>query len=411
MPSLAYVGSKAAASSIFYGLFNGQNGDAVYAIGAATRTGGPTTGVWSEYASNPVLTHGTGWESAHVKDPCLLWDGAQYVLYYSGYNGTGYQIGRATAASHQGPWTKYGSNPVLAFGAGGSFDESGLYVATVLHEPADTGKEWKVWYGATDASGNQTVGYAYSTNGTSFTKVGKVLDVGAGGAWDHFGISPNAIIKLSTTYYLFIAGRGSSGSPYNWQGGYATFTNPSGTYTKYASNPTIKHRSADSGTSTAFSSNIAVGATQVPMADTSPFHVGEAVVLVDGDGVSIPEIFYIVTLNSGTLLTLDHATVGAFRSGGGVFRSVPYNSVIARSILPNGADYEVLGTVFQPVEDLSVPGTKLREGSFGWVQTGALTGNWTYNYVAGQGLFFPLYSGSTGWHQYSAENPSVIAAP
>ncbi len=409
MPSLGYVGSATASTPLFYCLFNGQNGDGVYAIGAATRTGS-TSGTWAEYASNPVLIHGSGWESAHVKDPCLIWDGSQYVLYYSGYNGSVYQIGRATATAHTGSWTKYASNPVVAVGAGGSVDEDGCSFPTVLYEPADTGLEWKMWYRAKDASGNLTVCYAHSSNGLAWTKVGKVLDVGAGGTWDDVGVLPGAIYKISSTYYLFYGGYQSASILHKWQGGYATFTSPTGTYTKYASNPTFLSRFNDSGTTVVPTTNIGIGDTQINLADTSPFSVGEPVILAMA--TSIAETFYIKTIDSSTLLTLDHATLSAYTGGGKVFRSFAYDSVIPRSVLSTATGYEAMGALFQPIDDLTQPATVLREGSFGWTQS-VVTGNWTYSYVAGQGLFFPLYSSASAaaWHQYSAENPSVIAAP
>jgi predicted GH43/DUF377 family glycosyl hydrolase len=89
-------------------LYNGTDTTGNYQIGAMSSSDGST---WTKYASNPILSPTSGWESSSVKDPWMLWDGSQYVMYYSGYNGTTFKIGRATAPAYTGPWTRYGSNP------------------------------------------------------------------------------------------------------------------------------------------------------------------------------------------------------------------------------------------------------------------------------------------------------------
>lgn len=389
-------------TGVYYALFNGQSGDGEYKIGAATRT----NGVWSEYASNPVLTKGTGWEADLVKDPCLVWDGSQYVVYYAGYSGTVYTIGRATASSHEGTWTKYGSNPVLNVGTAGAFDDAGVSFPTVLYESSDTGKEWKMWYGANDGS-TSTIGYAHSTDGLSWTKVGKVLDVGTSGDFDDVDILPGAIYKDGSTYYLFYGGRQNT-SDNKWQGGYATFTNPEGTYTKYASNPVLLSRFNDAPFPSGFTSDPSPGQAVVVVSDTSKFNLGEPVVVVDGDTTA--ENFYVVSKTS-TDLTLDHNITGTFTnaSSGGV-RPFAFISTFPRSVLSRTGGYELFGTPFQPVEDLGQPASKLWEGAFEW-RASALTGTWSYYYVEGRGLLFPLSPNGASWHSRSAENPSVIVAP
>jgi hypothetical protein len=385
-----------------YALFNGEPGTGEYAIGAATYDGA----TWTEYASNPVLQKGSGWESGHVKDPMLLWDGSQYVCYYAGYNGSQYQIGRATATTYSGPWTKYASNPVLALGAGGAFDDNGLAFPTVLYEPDDVSKPWKMWYRADDGSNHLTIGYAHSTDGLAWTKVGKVLDVGTGGAWDDAWVQPCTVVKVGATYYLFTGGASSVTQPHFWQGGLVTFTDPEGTYTRDAGNPLLKARFNDSGTTLTPTADIALGATQVHLTDTSAFNIGEPVVLADDDTTA--ETFYVTALNSSTVLTLDHAvSTGTYTAAHGfVFRSFAWTSIIPRTVRATVSGYEAFAAVFQPVDDLLQPASYLWEGSFR-LTAAALTGPWSYDYVAGRGLLFPFTSAA--WHARSAENPSVIS--
>ena len=152
-----------AADTSLEALYNGTDGVVdPYQIGAATFDGS----TWTVYGSNPVIAPGGGgtWDDAHVKDPALDWDGSQYVVWYAGHNGTEWAIGRATASSITGTWTKDATNPVFEKDAGPAFDDSGVLFPVVLHEPSDTGKEYKLWYGGDPGGGGATtVGYAYSS--------------------------------------------------------------------------------------------------------------------------------------------------------------------------------------------------------------------------------------------------------
>lgn len=233
-----YVGLINAASSAAY----------AYTIGAITSTDGAAT---FTPGSGALISAGSGgqWDDVHVKDPSLVWDGAQFVCYYSGFDGSAYRIGRATCATLTGSWTKYGSNPVLDLGGGGAFDEDGLSFPAVLYEPADTGAEWKMWYcgfpnGAT--AGNpqgQLVGYATSSDGLSWTKHGAVLAAGGSGAFDEWGTSMGAVLKIDATYHLLYGGWNTS---LKMHSGHASCTDPLGTYTKH-------------GTIAGYTGNLAVG--------------------------------------------------------------------------------------------------------------------------------------------------------
>jgi len=99
--------------------------------------------------SSPVFQKtGAGWESSHVKDPWILWDGSQFVIFYAGYDGTNYRIGRATAPDWAsvlaGTITRYGSNPIIGLGASGQFDEA------MAAYPI-------VWYDASAPNGHKVV--------------------------------------------------------------------------------------------------------------------------------------------------------------------------------------------------------------------------------------------------------------
>lgn len=388
-----------------YGLYNGKDVANLYAIGAATR---PDGSAWTKYGSNPVLQAGTAgtWDDGGVKDPWLLHIDGAYVMYYSGYDGSTYRIGRATAASHEGPWTKYASNPVLDLGTGGSFDDDGVAFARVLYEPFDAGREYKMWYsGISAADGKFRIGYAYSSDGISWTKHGMVIDVGAGGSWNDEGVGLPCPIKVGSTYCIFAAGSRGTTNP-QAQGGLWTTSDPEGSYTPDVGNPLFLPRFNDAGTSQSLTADTGSGSAMVTVADTSAWNVGEPMALADGD--SATHISEIASIDSGTQVTLEDVTVAAFTTlSGAVLRPLAWNSVGPSVVRGNATDgYEAWVTTIQPVEDLSVGGVKLREGSMRMTSS-ALTGPWSYDYTTG--LVFALGAEGSRWDAISSENLSIVA--
>jgi hypothetical protein len=218
------------------GLINGApTSSYVYAIGPVTSADGGATLTPGAAA---VISKGAGgsWESSYVKDPALVRDGTQLVCYYAGYNGTQFRIGRATATSVDGTWTKYASNPIIGFGGVGDPDEDGAEFPVPIYEPSAP-RPWKMWYaaypdGATPgAPGGVTIAFADSLDGIAWTKRGRVLNVGTAGQFDDFGLIPGCVIKVGSTYYLYYTGFRSNLLMHS---GYATCTDPadSGTYVR-----------------------------------------------------------------------------------------------------------------------------------------------------------------------------------
>ncbi|MDD5304034.1 MAG: hypothetical protein PHS14_13115 [Elusimicrobia bacterium] len=223
-----YFGSPVSVSGMS-ALYNGRSNSALYKIGLVTSNNAGLT--WTRYASNPVITPGTGWESSYIIDPSLIWDGSQWVVYYAGSDGTTYRIGRATSPDLV-TWTKYGSNPVLDVGVPGNFDDYSVNFPTVLYDPGAV-HTWQMWYtGWPDGTGlNTTIGYCYSSDGLSWTRVARMLDVGSGGDFDDSGLATGPVVRSGSNYTIFYAGY--DGAEYHT--GYATSTDPTsaGSYTKH----------------------------------------------------------------------------------------------------------------------------------------------------------------------------------
>lgn len=221
------------------GLMNAAS-DATYAytIGPVTSSDG---GVTITPGAGAEITAGTGgsWDDVHVKDPALVHDGTQFVAYYAGFDGANYRIGRATAATIDGTWTKDGSNPVIGFGASGAPDEAGAIFPVVTYSAAES-PAWKMWYGAMPAgatAGNPsgvTIAFADSADGITWTKRGRVLNVGTSGTFDDVGLIPGTVIRIGSTWHLFYTGFRSNLLMHT---GYATTTDPddTGAYTRVGS--------------------------------------------------------------------------------------------------------------------------------------------------------------------------------
>jgi len=163
-----------------------------------------------KYASNPVLTGVASWESAGASAGSVIWDSDEniYKMWYSGKDQDGFvRIGLATSYNTVN-WTKYPGNPVMDVGTGWqsnmvggpSVIKDGLY-------------SYKMWYTGANVSNLGQIGYATSTNGTSWTKYGggvsPVLAVGSSGSWDENGVLTPCVIWDSSVsmYKMWYTGR------------------------------------------------------------------------------------------------------------------------------------------------------------------------------------------------------------
>lgn len=384
----------------WFGMYNGQDGDGVYAIGYADTTDGGET--WTAHTA-PVLQKGSGgaWDDAHVKDPALVWDGSQYVIFYSGYDGTNYRIGMATAptlaAIRAGTITKDAGNPVIDIGAGGTFNDVHVFFPTPLYD----GSRWHLWYGAYDGSKWRS-GYAYSDDDrASWTDVGQVLDVGAGGQWDDEAALCVSVLKVGATYYLYYGGTSDPGGDMLWQTGVVTFTDPEGTYTRSASNPVAENRNTEEPDSSQVLT-VTSGSTSATVEDSSLLNVGESIVLADNN--STVDVNEVSARPDATHVTLAQTALNTYAPANGArIRPLAYLSLQARSVVLQGSTYVMYATAFQPVADLTVSGGTLWEGSLRLTSSDP-EGPFAYDYTAG--LLIPL-QGTGRWDEVSAENLSV----
>ncbi len=209
-------------------------------IGLATSTDGNS---WTRYGSNPILSvsGGGAWDNYSVAYPNVWQEGNQWYMLYAGGNSTNYQIGLATSSDGIN-WSKSGSNPVLTNGSAGTWDSVMMQPGTSMIKEGST---YYLYYWGNNIlplSGNASIGYATSTNLTSWTKYGSnpVLVGGTINDWDYAALAP-AVFNIGGTYYMWYEGVFYDSGNFNKsQTGVATSTNKN-SWTKYASNPVIPY--------------------------------------------------------------------------------------------------------------------------------------------------------------------------
>ncbi len=124
-------------------------------IGYATSSDGVT---WSKDAANPALDLGIAGsqDAMGVSSPTVVYDGIEYQMWYTGYDGSNLRIGHAT--SNDGvTWNKHADNPVLEQGESNSWDAMGVSGPTTVMFGAE---DFRMWYTGYDGA-NMRIGFSY----------------------------------------------------------------------------------------------------------------------------------------------------------------------------------------------------------------------------------------------------------
>lgn len=184
---------------------------------------------------NKVLSLGTSgaFDDERCLHPCVVEQGTNVYLFYSGYDGANYSIGVAntTVSGFTGVnFTKYGFNPVLTKGSTGAWDAAGVWAPWVYYD----GTTWHMWYTGMDASGVQRIGYATATGPYGiWTKHANNPVLAPGAAWEGSIAAEPCVLKDGATWRMLYHGNEPASS--NARIGYATASAPEGPWTKEAS--------------------------------------------------------------------------------------------------------------------------------------------------------------------------------
>jgi predicted GH43/DUF377 family glycosyl hydrolase len=229
-----YTPSVLVEGSTYRMWFTGHSGS-TWMIGYANSTDGHT---WTKIPSVPVLDEGSpgSWDDDLVWTPSVVYEGGTYHMWYTGRDGAKNRIGYATSSDGI-TWSKYGGNPVLDLGPGGTWDDNELYTLSVIYN----GSGFEMWYGGDD-NPYVRIGYATSPDGMTWTKhpSNPVLDLGSGGLWDDTYVWYPSVIFDGGGYHMWYIGNDGSG---NNAVGYATSADGI-IWNRYASNPVFSNGSA-----------------------------------------------------------------------------------------------------------------------------------------------------------------------
>jgi hypothetical protein len=180
----------------------------------------------------------SSWMNGEAVPGTVFWDGfaGLWRLWGHGGNNTGPRgIYYATASNPQGPWTigNSGTQVLQGSGVAGRFDESWVSDPRVLKKADGT---YLMLYRGQPASGGPQIGAATSPDGITWTRVGTTPVVAYGSGWDNVAIYPGGLWYDGSTYHLWFGGGtvddGGDGL------GYASSSDGT-TWTKAANNPVI----------------------------------------------------------------------------------------------------------------------------------------------------------------------------
>lgn len=171
-------------------------------IGYATSQDGRD---WTRYG--PVLGPSLPQDSQIAAYPEVVKVGATYRMWYGGYNGSNYRILGATSPDGT-TWTKLG----VAIDLGPAGSQDGDY--TVLPRVVFVGGEYMMWYTglSNPQPPNQAIMLATSTDGLNWTKLGIVLDPGASGAPDSYGVSGGDVVYDGSMFRMIYNGETNASS-------------------------------------------------------------------------------------------------------------------------------------------------------------------------------------------------------
>ena len=159
-------------------------------------------------AQEPALSVGEAgaFDQLGVLYPRVLREIGRHSLWYAGYDGTRFAIGRATSLAGE-RFYRTSTAPVLPPGGPEAFDNTAVAQTAVLW----TGSRLLLWYGGYDTSrtdpGPYRIGLATSPDGATWTKRGVTLDLPPAGV-EAFSTRDPAVLRWDGGLLMAYAGMG-----------------------------------------------------------------------------------------------------------------------------------------------------------------------------------------------------------
>jgi len=173
---------------------------------------------WQRDTANPIIlpTGGQSWDNKSIGTPSVLWMGPEdYRMWYAGI-GTQSSIYIGYATSVNGiDWTRHAANPVLMPNTSQKWEASHVSTPRVLFH----GDKFHMFYVGVNSSSIQSIGYATSLDGITWTRMSPspVLVTGDYYSWDCNTLGDHTVIFDGDHYRLWYSAQGPGG----WLIGYA----------------------------------------------------------------------------------------------------------------------------------------------------------------------------------------------
>jgi len=173
---------------------------------------------WTKFPANPVLPNGKpgDFDSEHVTYGFVVRYNNEFWMWYTGHNGSVWQIGLATSPNGIN-WTKYIGNPVLKVDASSDWETTGVLYPVIIFD----GRVFKMWYNGNGPRFVQAGGYAESTDGIHWQKhPSNPIFTPIPSDWESRSIGLNAVLFSNSKYHLWYGGSSATKMGF----GYATST-------------------------------------------------------------------------------------------------------------------------------------------------------------------------------------------
>ena len=213
-------------------------------IGYAESTNGiDWTKISGSGTGGSVFDVGGGFDNLHVHCPAVIKENNIYKMWYSGQASAGLaQIGYAVS-SNGIDWVRQNNGNSVMAASGSGFEGNNIQYSRVVKD----GNLIRQFYtGEAIASFNFRIGYAYSYNGTNWTKItgdgtgGCILDLNGTTSFDTVDVAYPCVIKDDNTYRMWYNGYASISTNSTNSGiGYA--------YIPYKTSGNIISKTFDSG--------------------------------------------------------------------------------------------------------------------------------------------------------------------